>query len=385
MRRLLLVGGGHAHLEVVRTLIRQPLDGVELLLISRSRQHHYSGMIPGYLQGTYDEHELVFDLPALCSAMGAGRARFIEASAERVSPVDRVVEAGGERYEFDIASLDVGSSAIGRELPGVEEYAHTVIPMSGATALRDRVESLAAERSGQTVAVCVVGGGAGGVEVASALHRRLREAGATARVTLIESGDALLSEFTPRAGEIAHDVLSERGITVRTGTSVARVESREVALESGERIASDLTVWLTGAAAPRLLTASPLSRDADGFLLVDDNLRSVDGAPLWGAGDCVTLRAHPDTPKAGVVAVRQAPVLAANLRAAVGGGGGTCGGGGGAPRRYEPQRRFLALLNTADGRALLAWDRIAVHSRIAWRLKDYIDRRFMRRYQGLEA
>jgi selenide,water dikinase len=99
----------------------------------------------------------------------------------------------------------------------------------------------------------------------------------------------------------------------------------------------------------------------------------VDGAPVWAAGDCATLADHPGTPKAGVYAVRQGPVLARNLRAAL---------GDGAPAPYVPQRTFLSLLNTADGKALLRWHEVVSHSRVAWWLKDRIDRRFVSRYHA---
>ena len=143
-------------------------------------------------------------------------------------------------------------------------------------------------------------------------------------------------------------------------------------LADGARLPADLVVWLAGAAGPGLLAGSGLPLDARGFLLVDATLRAVDGSPVWAAGDCATLADHPETPKAGVYAVRQGPVLARNLRAAL---------GDGTPRAYVPQKTFLSLLNTADGKALLRWHGLVSHSRFAWWLKDRIDRRFVRRYR----
>ena len=145
-------------------------------------------------------------------------------------------------------------------------------------------------------------------------------------------------------------------------------------LASGTRVASALTVWLTGAAPNELVRRSRLAKDARGFVLVDPTLREAGGAPVWGAGDCVTLDEAPWVPRAGVYAVREAPVLAHNLRAAL---------GGGRPRRYRPQRHFLAALDTADGRAFVRWRGLAAHARWALALKDAIDGRFVRRYQGL--
>jgi selenide,water dikinase len=193
----------------------------------------------------------------------------------------------------------------------------------------------------------------------------------------VERARELLPEYTPAARRAARGLLEGRGVRLVLGQEVAAVTPDAVALADGTTLPSALTLWLTGAAPNAVTRASALAKDARGFTLVDDTLRVADGAPVWGAGDCVTPRDHPDTPKAGVYAVREAPVLAANLRAA-------CAGSP-AVTRYTPQPHFLALLNTADGRALLRWHGVLSHSRAAWRLKDWIDRRYVRRYQRLYA
>jgi NADH dehydrogenase FAD-containing subunit len=147
-------------------------------------------------------------------------------------------------------------------------------------------------------------------------------------------------------------------------------------LGSGGRVPSDLTVWLTGATGPDLFRDTGLALDERGFLLVDDSLRSVSDARVFAAGDCGTLVNYPNTPKAGVYAVREAPVLWHSLMASI----------AGQPLpRYQPQHGFLSLLNTADGKALLQYKGFATHSRWAWWLKDWIDRRFVARYQRLYA
>jgi len=210
--------------------------------------------------------------------------------------------------------------------------------------------------------------------VALALHRRITSSGRRARVLLVERDAELLAEYTARARRQIAGILAERGIQVVVGDPVAHVAARSVTLGSGVEHPADVTVWLTGAAAPGMLGRSSIVKDDRGYLLVDRALRAVDGTPVWGAGDCVTLRDFPATPKAGVYAVREGPVLAANLRAAM---------TGGAPREYVPQEHFLALLNTADGAAFLRWHFLTGRSRLAWRLKDFIDRRFVRRYQRL--
>lgn len=372
MKRVVLLGGGHAHLHVLRDAALRPWKSAEITLVSPFDHHHYSGMVPGYLQGQYGEDELRFDLRRLCRASGA---RFVRGYAQRIDASSGWVDVEGHRIPFDLASLDVGSAPAGTDVPGVQEHASTVRPMSRAVALRDRVdERIHSVPDANPVRVCVVGGGAGGVEVALALHRRIERAGKDAQVTVLDRGP-ILSGYSARARERATALLVRRGIVVQTGHDVVAVQTDAVVTEGGQPVGADLVVWLTGAAPPRLLDRSNLPTSPGGFFQVDSTLRSVDGTPVWGAGDCVTLSEHPDMPKAGVYAVREGPVLAHNLRAQV---------EGGPPREYRPQSSFLSLLNTADGKALLRWHGLLSHSRWAWWLKDWIDRRFVRSYHQVE-
>ena len=338
------------------------------MLISPFARQHYSSMVAGYLQGTYIERQFAFDLVGLCRRAGA---RFVEGRAERVDSAERTVQTGGERIPFDLASLDIGSDPVGADTPGVAEHAYSVRPIARVLELKRAVLRLNSRPS-----VCVVGGGAGGVEISLAIRRMINSASPQTDITLLERDTTILAEYGYRVRALAVRILHNLDIRIRTNASVARVSHNEILIGSGETLRSDLTVWLTGAAAPELLTRSDLPRGGEGFLLVDGSLRAVDGSPVFGAGDCVTLRDSPRTPKAGVYAVREAPVLAYNLRAAL---------GGDPLRRYAPQPHFLALLNTADGKALLRWRFMASHTRAAWWLKDYIDRAFMRKYQRLVA
>jgi pyridine nucleotide-disulfide oxidoreductase family protein len=368
VRRLVLLGGGHAHVHVLARAACEPMEGAELVLVSPFEKHHYSGMVPGFLTGTYEEADLAFDLRAIAARAGA---RFVRAAAERIDAAAGTVEAGGERIPWDLLSVDVGSAPAGLETPGARERALSVRPMSRAVALRERAESLFSAGRGRAVPLVVVGGGAAGFEVALALERRARDAGCRPAVTLVEAGEGVLPGFSRRARRLAGLALRESGVRTRAGRRVSAVERDHVRLDDGTEEPSSLTVWLAGAAPPAVLARSDLPKSSRGFLLVDDTLRAVDGSPVFGAGDCVDLAGHPGVPKAGVYAVRESPFLAHNLRTAI---------GGGTPRRYRPQRDSLALLNGADGRALWSWRGLSGRSRAAWLLKDHIDRAFVRRY-----
>ena len=371
MTRLILIGGGHAHLEVLRQIGRRRFAATEVVLVNPSAHHHYSSMVPGFLQGRYRESDFAFDLGALCRAVGA---RFVEEAAVQLDGGARTVTIAGGTLEFDVASLDVGSDPSGLDVPGAREHAHAVRPLSRSVALKAALEALA-DGARAEVPCCVVGGGAAGAEVAWAVGRRLAAAGHRPRVTVVEREPQLLPEYAAAPRRRARHLLERRDVRIVLGREVAAVGPDAVTLRGGEQIPSRFTIWLTGAAPNEVVRRSALAKDRHGFVLVDATLREVSGVPVWGAGDCVSQRDHPGTPKAGVYAVRQAPVLAANLRAA-------CEGRP-AGRTFSPQPHFLALLNTADGRALLRWHGLLSHSRAAWQLKHWIDRRYVRRYQRL--
>ena len=473
--RLVLVGGGHAHLRVLEELSKGGWSGAEVTLVSMHRHHHYSGMVPGLLEGRYEEPQLRFDLAALARSTGV---RFVEDSALRIEVSgDRsggLVELEGGRIPFDRASLDVGSVPVGRSLPGVAEHAFSVRPMSRVVELVAALDRrVAATAGGGEVRAVVVGAGAAGVEVALAIEARITRRGRRPVVVLMDAGPRILPAFEARVRRRAEEILAGRGIRVRTGVRVRGVEPDGVRVAAGDRpltetegrtpaegrssamdprpgrdsspgseplsgseprpgsepapareatpareptpsgasspasdssssgehssgakgsddggglpgeehLPADLTVWMTGAAPPPLLAESGHPLSADGFFLVDSELRAVDGSPVWGAGDCIALRSYPEMPRAGVYAVRQGPVLARNLGQAMGAARG--GSEEYEAKRYEPQESFLALLNTGDDRALLRWWKLVAHARWGFWLKDRIDRRFMAKYQAL--
>jgi pyridine nucleotide-disulfide oxidoreductase family protein len=375
--RLLLVGAGHSHLEVLRRLIVEPLQGIELTVVSVGPLHHYSGMVPGYLQGTYREEEIAVRVPGLVAQAGG---TFLAGCAVGLRPdrqVVRVQTSSGEIQEvpYDLVSFAVGSNTAGVDDPEIAGGAQRIKPLERMAALHARLRELAT--GGRTVAAVVVGGGAAGVEVALAMAAVLEQAGITGtshRITIAEAGEDILSGYSNRVRQRARGILHQRGIVARSRLRVTAVHPDAVETHDGTWIPSQLTVWLTGAVAWPLFRESGLPLDDRGFLLIDDALRSVDDPRVFAAGDCGTLASHPDTPKAGVYAVREGPVLWQSLKAAL---------RGGEPPRYVPQSGFLSILNTGDGRALLHYKGLVSHSRWAWRLKDRIDRRFMRRYQKL--
>ncbi len=358
-RRLVLLGAGHAHALVLESLARAPLRDVEVIVISPTPQAPYSGMVPGWLAGMYRYDEICIDFARL--ARGAG-ATFVAGAAEALDAgARRLTLAGGQACCYDVLSIDVGST-----LEGNHGEPATILPMRPIAALHDawepalaRLTRAAADRP---VRIAAIGGGAAGIEtlLAALAQVRSRKLGARVESLLVTRSATLLPGLARGAARHAQRVLERRGVAVRYGDSD----------RDPDVLASDLVLRATGAQAFGWPATSGLAVGRDGFIRVDSTLRSLSHPEVLAAGDCADWGGHP-LPKAGVYAVRMGPVLAHNLRAAF---------GAGAFRRYRPQRRFLALLSTADRRAIAAWGPVSAEGASVWRWKDRIDRAFVARF-----
>jgi selenide,water dikinase len=366
LRHLVLAGGGHSHVLVLAALIGTPEPRLRLTVVSPGPYTTYSGMVPGVMGGRYTLREAQIDVEALARRAGSA---FVAAYAVGVDAAQRSVTlSDGSALHYDLLSFDIGSQPA-RAAP-IDADAPVIFLKPIERAVTQLDAALAGRAAGHDRHVVVVGGGAGGSEVALALSAR-RLGGA---ITVCDGEAHPAHSLGARTARQVERVFTMRGIRFIGNARVARVTRRAVELADGRELAADLIIWATGPAAPELFAASGLPVDRHGFLLVDATLQCPAYPEILAAGDCMTISAHPDLPKAGVFAVREAPVLAHNLAAAA----------RGAPlRQYRPQRRFLALLNSGDGRAILSYGGVAYHGRGAWWLKDWIDRRFVAQFTRL--
>jgi selenide,water dikinase len=287
----------------------------------------------------------------------------------------RVVAQGRSPIRYDVASFDVGSGVAGADLPGVKKHALPTRPIGPFVRNVDAaVEQMARESAQRAPRIVIVGGGAGGIELAFTLEHRARKLGSEPRVTLLHNSPRILPTSGPRLAARAQRQAARRGIEIRVNVTVTGARAGAALLDDGSEVECDLLVWVAGAAPHPLFLDSGLETDDRGFVLVRPTLQVVGHDNLFASGDCATLVEHPDTAKAGVYAVREGPYLADNLCAYL---------AGAELRRYSPQHDFLSLLNLGDGTALGGkWGR-SFEGRWVMRIKDRIDRRFMRRFQVL--
>lgn len=364
-REVVLVGGGHAHIQILRRWAMKPVAGVQLTLVTDRGDAVYSGMVPGLVAGDYSREEISIDLARLAGRAGA---QLIQSAATQVDAGRRqICFADRPPIRYDVASLDVGSRVLGWRLPGVKQFALATRPIAKLT--RDLHQRLTQLRGARRL--CVVGGGAGGVELAFCCQARLAALGLDAAITLVDVAPQILVGYPDALRERVLELAKARGIRFALGRNVVEVLEGGVKLETGEVVAADLVLWVAGAAPTALLEASSLPKDPRGFALCDHQLRVQGHTDLFAVGDCAVQQDHSWVPRAGVYAVRQGPVLDHNLRAVL----------ERAPlQSYTPQRDYLSLLNLGGGVALGSkWGR-TIEGHWVWRLKDRIDRRFVDRF-----
>jgi selenide,water dikinase len=326
-------------------------------------------MVPGFVAGQYRLAEIEIDVERLARCAGAD---WVEAQATGLDVGESRLHVGPARsLAYDTVSFDVGSTVAGLDLPGVREHALPTRPIGD---FAHRVDALIERARGEPdLRLVIVGAGAGGVELAFAFRERLR--GLTrhaASVTLLESGPEILAGYPRSVARRIEANAAARGIHIRCHAPVARAHADRLVLENGELLPCHAFVWVTGSASPSLFAGSGLARDERGFVSVRETLQAVGHDAIFASGDCASLVTAEHLAKAGVYAVRQGPVLAYNLAARI----------GRRPlRAYRPQRDFLSLLNLCDGRAVATKWGLSAEGRWAFRLKDAIDRRFVRRYR----
>ncbi len=372
---ILLVGGGHAHVEVLRRFGMAPVPGVRLTLATRDLATPYSGMLPGLVAGTYSHAEAHVDLAPLAVFAGA---RLIHGAVTGLD-LDRneALIDGRPPLAFDIVSLDIGSTPSAAGIRGAE-HALPVKPVDRFLERWAELEERAAGAGG-AFRLVTVGAGAGGVELTMALQRRLAEHGMAAdrlQFTVVSDMDEVLPAYGYAARRQVAAALRRSGIGQRTGVRVAAVEPDGAVMETGETLAADAVVLATPAAPAGWVAASGLAADERGFVEVGADLRSRSHEQVFAAGDIAAFGARA-LPKSGVFAVRQGPVLAENLRRLATGGEPLLS--------YRPQKRTLALVSTGRGQAVASWGPFAAAGGWAWRWKDRIDRRWMDRYRDLPA
>ncbi|MEG3918689.1 FAD-dependent oxidoreductase [Microcoleus sp. T3_A4] len=408
MKHLVLIGGGHSHAIVLKMFGIKPLPGVRLTLISDVLHAPYSGMLPGHVAGFYDYDECHIDLRSLTEFAGC------QILIDRAIAIDLnknlVICQTSPPVNFDLLSVDIGSTPAALSVPGAAEYAIAAKPVPEFLASWNQLISEMQNHPQKPLRIAIVGGGAGGVELALNMQSRLgREEGRRKReegrgkkeegrrkreeklenlsseIHLFHSGAELMEGHNQRVRRRLQEILLIRGIQLHLKEKVCAVKKIEketnpqfhtdyqLSCESGLELECDRIFWVTQASAADWIRESGLAADSNGFIQVNDCLQSVSHPNVFGAGDIAAMVNYP-RPKAGVFAVRQGKPLFENLQQFL----------LGKPLKpFVPQEQYLGLIGTGNKRAIASRGNFMWESRLLWYWKDWIDRQFMQKFSNL--
>lgn len=372
-KNLVLVGGGHSHAIALKQWSKQPLSNVKITLISDVENTPYSGMLPGYVAGFYSYEETHINLNHLAEI--AGITLIIDKAIKLDLDNNQIICQKHHSVSFDYLSLDIGSTPKSDSVPGAAKYAIAAKPVPIFLDAWHQLLQIATDNTLLPLKITIVGGGAGGIELAFNMHSRLKKIRGknffkNTKIALIHRSKTLLSRHNKKISQLVTKLLKEKGIQLYLDTEVIEIKPQQIICKSSKILDTNYTFWVTQADSPQWIKNSALTLDNDSFVLVNNNLQSVSHSHIFATGDIATIENYP-RPKAGVFAVRQGKPLYNNWQNII---------EKQLLQPYIPQEKYLALIGTGDKKAIASWGNFSWHSSLLWYLKDYIDRQFMKQF-----
>jgi len=365
---LVLIGGGHAHLATISRIDEFVAKGHRVSVINPSSHHYYSGMSPGALAGTYRPQEIRFNIQKMVEGRGGS---FVYDKVIAIDPhrKELMLDSGGG-ISYDIASFNIGSRVASGSIYAANRSVFPVKPIENLIRSRKAIDRVLKQDGGQPC-ITVIGGGPAGVEIAAALAKLTGNASSKADVRLI-TGGKILDPYPAKARILTIASLKRRGVQIIEDTTVKHIEGKNLELKDGNSLPTEITFLAMGVKPSPLFLNTLLPTGEDGGMLVNSFLQSVEYDNIFGGGDCITLKGIP-LDRVGVYAVRQNPVLSHNLLAAL----------DGKPlNRFDPgPPNYLQILNMGDGTGIFRKGNWVWQGKLAFIIKDRIDRRFMKKFQ----
>ena len=368
-KHLVLVGGGHAHMVTLANIHEFVKKGHEVSVIGPSPYHYYSGMGPGMLGKSYTPDDIRFATRRVVEKQGG---TFILGKANRVDPDNKTLTLeSGQEITYDVVSFNAGSYVPRLNLSRKADNVYAVKPIERLLAAQERIITLLSEKK---ITIGILGGGPSSAEIAGNIWQLAQMSGKQMPIIKIFAGTRFMSRFPENVRMKVQHTLKKRGIEISTAGYVQSVQSGAINLASGEQHHLDIIFMALGVKPNLIFTNSGLPVGPDGGLLVNQYLQSKDHPDIFGGGDCIYFEPHP-LDKVGVYAVRQNPVLYANLMAAL----------DGRPlQSFDPGGDYLLIFNLGGGRGVLKKKWLLVGGKLAFFIKDYIDRKFMQEFQAIE-
>ncbi len=368
-KKLVLVGGGHAHMTALENISRFVEKGYEVSVIGPSFHHYYSGMGPGMLGGTYTPSDIRFATRDVVSKQGGV---FVKDYVTRIDPAGKTVHtAGGQSVEYDVLSVNAGSYVSMEDLPGNAENIYPVKPIEKLMEAAEKLKILVERKK---AVVTIVGGGPSSAEVAGNVWQLAKQANQNMPEIKILAGKRFMGRFPESVRGRVVRVLKKRGIRILETGYVKQIKAESILMDSGETLATDFTFLASGVKPSKIFEASGLPVGPDKGLLVNKFLQSVEYPDIFGGGDCICFEDQP-LDKVGVYAVRQNPVLLNNLFAQL----------EGSPLLvFDPGPEYLLIFNLGGNQGVLKKRGIVFSGKPAFWIKNYIDVKFMKKFQAIE-
>lgn len=365
----MLVGGGHAHMMTLENIGGFVEKGVNVTVIGPSDYHYYSGMGPGMLGGTYTPEDIRFATKAVVQKQGG---IFVKDKVIRIDPEKKeVYTRAGQTVSYDLLSFNAGSYVPMKE---AFENHHHIYPVKPIERLMEAADSLKTLFAQKRITVSIVGGGPSSAEVAGNVWQLAKKTNRHMPDIHIFAGKKFMSRFPGNVRLRIISSLEKRGVQIHETGYVKQIEPHEIYFESGETLSTDFIFMALGVKPSTIFEASGLPVGPDKGLLVNQYLQSVSYPEIFGGGDCIYFADQP-LDKVGVYAVRQNPVLLHNLMAALDGGD---------LKPFDPGPEYLLIFNIGGGQGVLKKRKLVFGGKIAFMVKDHIDRKFMKKFQAIE-
>lgn len=365
----MLIGGGHAHMVTLANLKNFVDKGYSVTVIGPSEYHYYSGMGPGMLGKTYTPDDTRFHTRKVVEDRGG---TFILDSAVQIDPNKKTVHTlAGQEIAYDVLSCNVGSYVSTPDLQKKSNKIFSVKPIEQLIQAQDRILELTGKRQ---IKIAIIGGGPSSAEVAGNIVQLVKKSGGYKPKIMIFAGTSFMRKFPNKVRRTVKLSLIKRGITINEKGHAILINPGTINLESGQEYEADLIFIATGVHPSQLFTKSGIPTGPDEGLLVNRYLQSKKHPEIFGGGDCIYFAEHP-LDKVGVYAVRQNPILYHNLMAAL---------DDTELKEFDPGGSYLLIFNLGEGNGVLHKYWLTFGGKIAFFIKDYIDRKFMRRFQAIE-
>ena len=362
---IVLVGGGHSHVLALLLLCENLPTNTEIILINPKTYSVYSGMLPGLLTGHYQFRDCIINVAKLCRDRDV---TFIQDTVGHIDTNTQTVHCKNTApIDYTLLSINTGASPMLQELQG-SQYGHAVKPIE---LFFEQWEQWLKNYRRPSASINIVGAGAAGVEISFAIKQRLQSLPINAKVRIISSDNGVLSSHNQLAQSRAKDLLAQHNIELITQQRISSATANAIILKNGKQLDSDFTIWAVNAGSHSWLADTNIECSEQGFIKVDDCLRSLSHKNIFACGDCCHFTPKA-TAKAGVYAVHQAPILAKNLIAML----------QQKPLKpYQPKTRYLSLISTSHRNAILSWGKWTTTGRWIWHWKNRIDQRFVQLFK----